>query len=123
MAGQAAGEVASDHVGRKRGDIAGLGLIEVVRQAQHLDRPGPVGQAADELALLEAGDQAVDAGFGLQAQRLLHFIEGGRDPVTVQVIVDEEQQLMLFFGQHRPSRPVARSATKSRTKQKRRHMF
>ena len=32
-----------------------------LRQLDHFDGPGAVGQAADEAALLERGDQAVDA--------------------------------------------------------------
>ena len=43
------------------GRRGGGGLL---RQLHNLQRPGPVGQAAQEAALLEGGDQAVDAGLG-----------------------------------------------------------
>src|SRR5262249_10327186 len=36
------------------------------RQLDHLDRARPVGQAADEAALLQCGYQTVDAGFRTQ---------------------------------------------------------
>ena len=39
------------------------------------------GEAADEAALLERGDQPVDAGLRAQVERVLHLVEGGRHPV------------------------------------------
>ncbi|MFK4407881.1 hypothetical protein ABH991_004915 [Bradyrhizobium ottawaense] len=46
-------------LGVKRASVAG-GSLEL-RQLDHFDGPGAVGQPADEAALLECGDQAVDA--------------------------------------------------------------
>ncbi len=43
--------------------------------AEHLQRAGAIGQAADEVALLERADQAVDARLGLEIERLLHLLE------------------------------------------------
>src|SRR5688572_29028207 len=39
------------------------------------ERPGAVGQAADELALLERGDEAMDPGLRLEVERLTHLVE------------------------------------------------
>ena len=61
-------------------------------------RPRAVGQAAQEAALLQPGDQAVDAGLRLQAQRLLHLVEGGRHARLVEALVDEQQQFVLLAG-------------------------
>src|SRR5580704_14652328 len=61
-------------------------------------------QAADEAALLEAADEPVDARFRLEAQRVLHFLERGRNAAIRQATVDEEQQLILFARQHGDSR-------------------
>ena len=69
-------------------------------QLDHLDGARPVGQAADEAALLQRRDQPVDAGFGAQVERVLHLVEGGRNARFLQPLVDEAQQLELFAGQH-----------------------
>jgi competence protein ComEC len=82
-------------------------VLDIVGQAQDLDGAGAVGQAADEAALLERGDQAVNAGFGAQAQGLLHLVEGGRDAIALHPLVDEHQEFVLLPGQHRECpRPV-----------------
>src|SRR5258708_5026628 len=70
--------------------------------------PAAVRQAADEAALLQPADEAVDAGFRLEAERLLHLLEGGRDAAIGQPTIDEDQQFMLFSRQHGRS-PQARS--------------
>jgi hypothetical protein len=57
-----------------------------------------MGQAAQETALLEPGDQAMDAGLRLQPQRFLHLIEGGRHAVVVEPLVDEQEQFVLLAG-------------------------
>ena len=64
---------------------------QVLRQARHLDGPCAVRQALDEPAFLEAGNQPVDAGFGLQRQRILHFIKGRRDAMALKMAVDEQK--------------------------------
>ena len=46
-------------------------------QFQHFQSARPVGQAADEVALLERADQPVNAGLGLEPERFLHFLERG----------------------------------------------
>ena len=75
-------------------------LLEIVGQAQNLHRPGPVGQPADEISLLKSSDQAVNARFGFEAQCLLHLVEGGRHPVFGEMLMDKEEQFVLFLGQH-----------------------
>ena len=70
-------------------------------QLDHLDGARPVGQAADEAALLQRRDQPVDAGFGAQVERVLHLVEGGRHAGFGQPLVDEAQELELLAGQHR----------------------
>ena len=85
------------------------------RQAQHLDRARAVGQAADEAALLQRHDQAMDARFRAQVERVLHFVEGGRNPLGLQALMDEAQQLALLSGQHgRLPRGSRRESTRSR---------
>ena len=59
-----------------------------------------MGQSADEAALLETGDQAVDPGFRLQVEGILHLVERRRDTMVRQMLVNVGQQLMLFAGQH-----------------------
>ena len=59
----------------------------VLRQPHDLQRPGSVRQAADEAALLKSRDEAVDARFGPQAERLLHLVEGRRYAVLAKVAV------------------------------------
>ena len=75
----------------------------VLGQADDLDGAGAVGQAADEAALDERRDQAVDAGLRLEVEGVLHLVEGGRHARFLHARVDEEQQLFLLFGQHRAS--------------------
>jgi len=82
----------------------GLGLdAGPLGHAQHLERAGAVGQAPQELALLERADQAVDAGLRLEVQRLLHLLERGRYAGFGEAIVDEADQLVLLGGEHRGS--------------------
>src|SRR5258708_962520 len=103
---EAGAEVALDH-GRLEAGLAGLlsgllgGGLLVLRQAHHFQRAGAVGQAMDEAALLEPGDQAVDARLGLEAEGRLHLVEGRRDTMLGEVLVDENQQLVLLAREHR----------------------
>jgi hypothetical protein len=70
------------------------------QRLDHLERARPVRQPADEAALLERGDEAVDAGLGLQVERFLHLVEGGRDSRIGEPLLDVAQQLVLLAGQH-----------------------
>jgi hypothetical protein len=72
-----------------------------VRQLDHLDGARPIGEPADEAALFQRRDQAMDAGLGPQIERVLHLVEGGRHAGLLQALMDETQQLELFSGQHR----------------------
>ncbi len=74
-------------------------------QTNHLQRPRPVGQAAQEAAFLQGGDQPMDAGLGGQVERLLHLVEGWRYAGFLDPLMDEHEQLMLLARQHlrRPS--------------------
>ncbi len=67
-------------------------------QLDHFDRPGPVGQAADEAALLQRRDQPVDAGFGPQIERVLHLVEGGRHARLFQPLVNEAQEVRIVYA-------------------------
>ena len=88
--------------GRAEAEFRGRGRRRhVFRQPGDLERAGAMGQAADEAALLQAGDQAVNAGFRFQTKGFLHFVEGGTDAAVTQPLVDEQQQFVLFLGQHR----------------------
>jgi len=53
-----------------------------------------------EPALLEGRDQPMDAGFGPQVQRVLHFLKTRRAAGLAQMLIDKNQQLVLFRGQH-----------------------
>ena len=80
-------------------------VADRLRQLDHLDGARPVGQAADEAALLQRRDQAVDAGLRAQIERVLHLVEGGRNPALLQPLMDEAQKLELLAGQHRVVSP------------------
>ncbi len=69
-------------------------------QANDLQRPGAVGQAANEAALFERRDQAMDAGFGFEIERVLHLVERGRNAGFAQAFMDEAEQFVLFSRQH-----------------------
>ena len=71
-----------------------------VNPRERLDRTRPVREPADEAALLECGNQPVDAGLGAEVERVLHLIEGRRHARLSQPLVDETQKLELLAGQH-----------------------
>jgi hypothetical protein len=58
-------------------------------------------EAAEEPALFQGQDQAVDARLGLEVQGLFHLVEGGGDAVPGDPVADEEKELVLLFGEHR----------------------
>ena len=76
------------------------GIGDALGQLDHFERAGPMRQAADEAALLQPADQPVDARFGTQVQRVLHFVEGGGNAGRAEALIDEHQQLVLLFRQH-----------------------
>jgi hypothetical protein len=53
-----------------------------------------------EAAFLKGGDQPMDAGLGLELQRILHLFEAGGETGFPQVSVDEHKQLVLFACEH-----------------------
>src|ERR1700712_4549064 len=53
--------------------------VHRIRQFDYFEGPRPVRQPADETALLERRDQPVNAGLAAQIERILHFVERGRD--------------------------------------------
>ncbi len=63
---------------------------------KHFDRPGAIGEPPDEAALLKRHDQAMDAGFRAQIERVLHFVEGRRNARFLQALVNEPQQFALL---------------------------
>src|SRR5690606_16431689 len=89
-----------------------LSASSFVRQAQDLDSPRPVRQPPNEAALLQAGNEPVNAGLGLQPKRVLHLIERRRHPFILEMLVQELQQLVLLTGQHESSPLPARNGTK-----------
>ena len=60
-------------------------------QPQDLDRPGAIGEAPDEAALLERHDETMNSGFRAQVQRFFHFIERRRHARVLQALMDESQ--------------------------------
>ncbi len=113
--GTGAAEIAGDDA-RREGARPGRRLDgRGFRQPQHLDGAGAIGQPLDEAALLQRHDQAMDAGFGAQVERLLHFVEARRHAFGLEPVVDEAQQFALFSGQHRRLRGRRiRSSTRPR---------
>ena len=71
-----------------------------LRQLDDFDGAGAVGQAADEAALLQRRDEAVDSGFRAQVERVLHLVEGGRYAGFFQPFIDETQKFILFARKH-----------------------
>ena len=63
-----------------------------------------MGELADEAALLQGRNQSVDAGFGAQVQRLLHFLERRRNAGFLQPLVNEHEQFVLFAREHEENR-------------------
>src|SRR5205807_9789890 len=61
---------------------------------------------------LQSGDQPVDARLRLEVQGVLHLVERRADARGVEALVYEEQQLMLFAGQH--AAPAAKVGRDSR---------
>ena len=94
-------------------------LGHIVGQAGDFQGAGALFHAAQEAALFQGGDQPVNAGFGLEVQRVLHLVEGGRHAGFADPLMDEHQQFILFAGQHRPCPPggargTARKSTRLR---------
>ena len=87
-------------------------------QLDHLDGAGAVGQPADEAALLERGDQAVNSRLGAQIERILHLVERGRHARLGQALVDEAQEFELLASQHRRRSPECMLVTKNRHRNK-----
>ena len=81
----------------------GAETVAELGEPQDFDRPGAIGEPADETPLLERHDQSMNSGFRAQIQRLLHFVEGRRHPRVLEALMDETQQLALLFCQHRRS--------------------
>ncbi|MNI49218.1 hypothetical protein D3C73_1038180 [compost metagenome] len=92
---------ALDDVGLEGGAALGRGGgRRLFRQLHDFQRAGAVGQAADEAALLQRGDQAVDPRLGRQVQRLLHLVEGGRHARLADALMNEHQEFVLFLREH-----------------------
>src|SRR5437868_4292663 len=72
----------------------------VFGKADDLERARPLFQAADVAALLECRDQAVNARFGTQIERVFHFIERGGDAGFAHPLVNEHEKLILLLRQH-----------------------
>jgi hypothetical protein len=84
--------------------IAASGAGEL-RQLDDFDGAGAVGQATDEAALFQRGDEAVDTRLRAQVERVLHFIEGWRHASLLQPFIDETQKFILFARKHREHSP------------------
>src|SRR5581483_5876575 len=94
----------------------GLGCRDrgLLGQLDDLQRACAMREALDEAALLEAADQPMNARLGLEVERLFHLLERRRDAGFTEALVDEEQQLMLFLGEHSPRTPAPESLSCSR---------
>src|SRR5262249_48369129 len=111
-------EVALDHA---RGEAARAGthaLAHRLGQLDDLDGARAIRQPPDEATLLERSDQAVDARFGAQVERVLHLVEGRRHARFLQALMDEAQELELLAGQHLSFPPFAASSSAPATRPK-----
>jgi hypothetical protein len=81
--------------------LAAIGMAGPPSTICGLKGARPLGQAAEEPALLQRRDQAMDPGLGRQVQRFLHLIEGGRDAAFLDPFMDEHEQFVLLTGEHR----------------------
>src|SRR5215208_2662535 len=61
--------------------------------------------AADEAALLQRRNEAVDSRFRTQIERVLHLVERGRHAGLFQPFIDETQKFILFARKHREQSP------------------
>lgn len=68
---------------RNRGESAGI-----FRQLDHFQCPGAVLQPVMQVALDQRGDQAMDAGFRLEVERILHLVEPGRHAGLADPLMD-----------------------------------
>ena len=84
----------------RRAALGRGGRGRLLRQLHHLQRAGPVRQAAQKPALLQRRDQAVDARLRRKIQRLLHFIKGGGNPGLLDPLMDEHEKFVLLAGEH-----------------------
>ena len=90
--------IAFDHARREAAPVAAA--RRQFGQLDHLDRARAVRQTTDESALLERGDQPVDARLRAQVERILHLVEGGRHAGFFQPFIDETQKFILFAHEH-----------------------
>ena len=90
-------------LGLAAGGGGAQGFGHIVGKLEHFQGAGALFHAAQEAALFQGGDQAVDAGLGFQVQRFLHFVKGGRNAAFAHPFMDEHQQFILFARQHRVS--------------------
>src|SRR5713101_5916864 len=87
---------------------AAVAIIATPRKFGKLDDfdgAGAIGQAANEAALLQRGDEAVDAGLRAQIQRVLHLVEGRRNAGLLEAFADEPQEFILFAREHLDQSP------------------
>ena len=77
-------------------------LAGLLGHLDHFERARPVGQAADEAALLERRDQPVHPRFGFEVERILHLLERRRHAGLAEMVVDVAKKLMLLARQHVP---------------------
>ncbi len=87
-------------LGEKPRERCARGLRHRFGQPHDLHGARPVGQAAHEAALLERGDQPVDAGLRLEVERLLHLVEGRGYARLLQPLMDEHEKLFLLRCEH-----------------------
>ncbi len=104
--GPDAAQIPFDHARREAARAAGGDSVrDRFGQLDHFDRPRPVGQAADEASLLERRDQAVNARFRAQVERVLHLVEGGWNSGLLEALMDKTQELGLLACEHRAASP------------------
>src|SRR6266851_2452017 len=99
-------ERAFDDAGREAAAAIATAAGGNLGKFDHLDGAGAVGQAANEAALFQRGDEAVDTRLRAQIQRILHLVEGGWNAGFFQALADESQEFILFAREHLDQSPI-----------------
>ena len=116
--GQVIGEIAANDIGREARrfglgrrflDLGGQGF----GQAHHFQGTGAMGAAAQKTAFFQGRNQAMNAGFGAQVERFLHFLKGRGKAGIPEMLINKHQQFMLFTREHLALPPAKPAANRS----------
>ena len=81
--------------------VAAMPCATEFRQLDHFDGARAIRQTPDEAAFFQRRDQAMNAGFGAQIERILHLVERGRNACFFEALMDKTKEFCLLARQHR----------------------